>query len=371
MKLVMTVLVRDEADIIDAHLAFHLNAGVDFVIATDNRSEDGTTDVLESYARAGVLHLIREPGEDLRQGEWVTRMARLATTDFDADWIINADADEFWWPRAGSLKQALETIPPRYGAVHAFVRHFPPGHDGGGFFADRMTVRLSPDAPLMDPASPYQPYRKVVHRADPDVVVSRGNHSLLESTLVLLTGWYPVEVLHFPIRSVEQIRHKAALQWSAFSRSTRGHGNAYHEKAFVAGQEGKGQEYYGALVVEGETLDRGLRDRSLVRDTRLRDALEALRAASGRRSPAGFALPSGERMLSFPEPDLADAAAYAVEAAVLTEADLVRVQRRLELVEQRLRAVEQRFTTRVYRKVTRLATRARGRQGANPDASRG
>ena len=53
MKLVMTLLVRDEADIVDAQIAFHLAAGVDFVIATDNRSEDGTTRILERYERAG------------------------------------------------------------------------------------------------------------------------------------------------------------------------------------------------------------------------------------------------------------------------------------------------------------------------------
>ena len=81
MKLVMTLLVRDEADIVDAQIAFHLDAGVDFVIATDNRSQDGTTEILERYAREGHLHLIREPGDDLRQSEWVTRMARLAATE--------------------------------------------------------------------------------------------------------------------------------------------------------------------------------------------------------------------------------------------------------------------------------------------------
>ena len=62
MTLVMTLLARDEIDIVEQWLEFHLNAGADLVIATDNRSADGTTEVLERYARAGHVHLIREPG---------------------------------------------------------------------------------------------------------------------------------------------------------------------------------------------------------------------------------------------------------------------------------------------------------------------
>ena len=85
MKLVMTLLVRDEADILDAQIAFHLHAGVDFVIATDNGSRDGTKDILESYRRAGYAHVIHQDGDDMQQVEWVTRMARLAATEFGAD----------------------------------------------------------------------------------------------------------------------------------------------------------------------------------------------------------------------------------------------------------------------------------------------
>ena len=111
----MTLLARDEADVIEQWLAFHLNAGADFVIATDNRSEDGTTDVLERYAREGHVHLIREQGEDLRQDEWVTRMARLAATDFGADWVINSDADEFWWPRGDHSTRCSRPCPSATG----------------------------------------------------------------------------------------------------------------------------------------------------------------------------------------------------------------------------------------------------------------
>ena len=72
MKVVMTLLARDEADIVDENLKFHLNAGVDFVIAMDNLSQDGTTEILESYAKNGHVRLIRQDSEYLRQAEWIT-----------------------------------------------------------------------------------------------------------------------------------------------------------------------------------------------------------------------------------------------------------------------------------------------------------
>ena len=46
VKVVMTLLVRDERDIVEQHLAFHFAAGVDEVIVTDHASTDGTEEVL-------------------------------------------------------------------------------------------------------------------------------------------------------------------------------------------------------------------------------------------------------------------------------------------------------------------------------------
>ena len=138
MKVVMTLLVRDEADVVDAQLAYHLHAGVDEVIAMDNASTDGTTEILERYERTGRLRLIREPSDEMRQDEWVTRMARLAAAEHGADWVLHADADEFWWPRGGSVKEVLATVPQRYGVVRGCWRHFLPRPDDGAFFAERM-----------------------------------------------------------------------------------------------------------------------------------------------------------------------------------------------------------------------------------------
>ena len=343
MKLVVTVLARDEADVIDAQVAYHLNAGADFVVATDNNSRDGTTEILEAYAREGCLHLIREPAEGLRQGEWVTRMARLAATRFGADWVINSDADEFWWPRGGSLKEVLATVPPRYGVVHAFWRCFVPRPDDDGSFAERMTIRLTQHAPINDPSSFYRPVTKVAHRADPNVVVGRGNHGLIGSRFQPMTTWHPIEILHFPLRSRAQWLRKIELQGEAFTRHIERAGTGYHLAGYSALQGGRIDEQYEAMLVDDDAAERGLRDGTLAADTRLRDVLAALRMRPGGERERAFALPSeAPRPISFPAPTAAEAAVYAVEAAVLGEADAVRAQRRLDAIEQRLLSLEAR-----------------------------
>ena len=325
MKLAMTLLVRDEADILDAHLAYHLNAGVDLVIATDHRSVDGTTELLESHAREGHLHLFREDSRWIRQSEWATRMARLAATDHGADWVINSDADEFWWPRGGSLKEVLSAVPAPFGMVRALVRTFLPRPDDGAFFADRMTVRLATPAPINDPATPFRPVAKIVHRGDAGVTVGRGSN-FVSGPWPLLHDWYPLEVLHAPLRSREQCARKYEKTWTGWQENLRG------DLARAAGEfrrEDAG-DYFDRVVIDDETLRRGLAAGSLVADTRLSDGLRALRAAQQ-------GLKSGGR-----RPTAMEEAEHAVEASCFAEAELVRLARRADELGTRLAQLEKR-----------------------------
>jgi len=344
MKVVMTLRARDEADIVDAQISFHLNAGVDFVVATDHRSQDGTTEILERHEREGRLHLIREQGAAMQEGEWATHMARLAARDFGADWVIASDADEFWWPRGGSLKDVLASVPARYGVVHALLRQFVPRPDDGSFFAERMTARVSGSAPINDPTSLFRPNLKVIHRGDPDVTLSAGAHTLLESGLVPMRGWYPVELLHFPIRSFEQCDRKYSNLRDSLGRSR----NAYYEGVARAREEGRFREFYDSLVIGDQALERGLGEGSLVLDPRLRDALRTLGEGG---------------QPTFSRPTVVDEAAYAVDVAALGEADVVRLQRRLDVLEPRLLALERRPTARIAQKLAAAARRVR-RNGA-------
>ncbi|TML04340.1 MAG: hypothetical protein E6G36_06535 [Actinobacteria bacterium] len=107
-------------------------------------------------------------------------------------------------------------------------------------------------------------------------------------------------------------------------------------RAFL--QEGRVRDLYDELVVDDGALERGLADGSLVTDTRLRDALRTVRDG---------------KPLTFPRPTVVDEAAYAVDVAALGEADVVRLQRRLDTLEQRLHTLEQGPGLRAYRKLTR------------------
>jgi len=339
----MTLLARDEADVVEAQIAFHLHAGVDFVVATDNRSEDGTREILERYERAGVLHLLREEGDDMRQSEWVTRMARLAATEFDADWVLNADADEFWWPRGGTLKEVLATVPERFGVVRGSWRHFLPTSSPEPFFADRMTVRLAAPAHPGDKETVYHAHQKVAHRARPDVVVEPGNHDAVAPGLEPLRAWHPIEVLHFSFRSLEQLEAKSRGGWLRQPVEALTLHQVLQHRAY---REGRLAEYLDQFLVTAERLERGLADGTLAVDTRLRDALRSLRAEDGT-----FVLPTAGRRLPFPRPPLLEDAQYAAEASVLVGIDgVVRAEERTDAFEARLRALERNPLHRLLRR---------------------
>jgi Glycosyl transferase family 2 len=313
LKLVQTLVVRDEVDIVDAQISYHLGAGVDFVLATDHDSRDGTAEVLRSYEQQGVLRLFREQGE-MRESDWRTRMARLAVTEHGADWVINTDADEFWMPRRGSLKETLEAVPEQLGVVWAITRHFLPRPQDVGFFADRMIVRLSTTAPLNDPTSPYRPHAKAAHRGDPEIVVLFGSHDVV-TKLTPLYGWYPADVLHFPFRTREQYERKGVR---------RAHGDkalGQYVKAYDASARGRVDAFFGSLTVDDQTVARGEKSGALVVDTRLRDAIH------------------GPGRLQSPPAEEARAAG---EGAALGEANLVRACRRLDVLAARIGGVEQR-----------------------------
>jgi hypothetical protein len=106
----MTLLTRDAEDIIEANIRFHLNSGVDFIIATDVGSMDKTPEILEKYQKKGVLALKRLESNEFNQSneaEILSEMAKKAVREFEATHVFHGNAHEFWLSSSGSLKDNL------------------------------------------------------------------------------------------------------------------------------------------------------------------------------------------------------------------------------------------------------------------------
>lgn len=215
MKLVMTLLVRNEADILEANLRWHLAQGVDHFIITDNLSTDLTPEIISKWVTAGKASYIAERSDNYAQAKWVTRMARIAYSDYAADWIINNDADEFWYPTDGGTLKAFFARCRLYNQVVAHRHDFicVDGEDGPFWSRMRYRKRLSTNAR----GEPLPP--KTAHRGNRSIEVAMGNHKVSGFAWPRRKG-RGLEILHFPLRTRTQYLAKISLGGQALARNT-------------------------------------------------------------------------------------------------------------------------------------------------------
>ena len=274
MKLVMTLLVRNEADIIEANLDYHLAQGVDFVIVTDHGSVDETVELLAPYEQRGVAEVLCEQGEGHHQSVRVTRMARLALSRHGADWVINNDADEFWWPLSGSLRDVFVSIPPGYGQIEVQRRNFPPRPEDTGPFHSRLLYREAQS--LNANGAPLEP--KVAHRAHEDVVVAPGNHSISGVELRPAPAGELLEIFHFPMRSYEQFERKViqtGIGYEQLEHRSPEVGRDQLELLQIY-REGGLRRYYEDALLDDAALAHAVAQGAIVLDRRLERFMAAM-----------------------------------------------------------------------------------------------
>jgi len=274
MRLAMTLMVRDEIDIVGAMLDHHLAQGVDTIIVTDNGSADGTAELLSKYAARGQIVLHHDPVHRKQQSEVVTAMAREAATEFDADWVLNADADEFWLARTNglSLHDAFEHIPRSVQAFDVHVYDLIGAPAGSGSGLQRLVYRdLRPDAILKDIGLHAHSTHDAAHVGDPAVVVAQGNHFVNIKPGDPVPAGFEIEVLHLPWRS-----------WGQYSRKVRNAGEAYEASPTLTPSPNHHgmrdyrrlkantlRAYYVARHPTPEEVERGLVSGDFVHETRL------------------------------------------------------------------------------------------------------
>lgn len=274
MKLIMTLMVRDEVDVIAAMIDHHLAQGIDSIIVTDNGSVDGTLEILQSYLTSGKVRLHQDPVHRKQQHSTVTSMAREAYLELGADWVLNADADEFWVAvnPALTLRDALEHTPTDIQSFQVPVIDLtgPPAISGSGFsrliYRDNRTTEEMESLGLRAHSTP-----NAVHIGSADIVVSQGNHAASLASLGNPEPDFAIEVLHLPWRSWTQFQQKVENAGRAYdanpdlSPSPNHHGMRDYRRL----QDGALQAFYVARHPSAADLDLGVRNGTLIASERL------------------------------------------------------------------------------------------------------
>ena len=216
MKIGLTLLVRDEVDIIKQWLNFHIPK-VDFIVVTDNGSCDGTREILESYSDA--IHIIDEPKQDYQQDKWVNRMIKVCT-GYGCEWVANSDSDEFWHCDFHGL---AKSAPSNVGSIAVRCRLFVPTVKDDQSINDpiKRMKYYTPAGRNTKERECISVWHKVMHRTEGFKGIELGNH---KAHFVDRRMGKKVErgdnfIAHYPNRSWEQFRFKIINGGESYTRS--------------------------------------------------------------------------------------------------------------------------------------------------------
>lgn len=219
IKLVMTLVIKDEEDIIETHIRFHKAMGVDGFIVTSHNSIDNTNKILEKLKAEGIIYeIFHETCTEHKHHIWVEKMVNLAKSKYKANWVINADADEFYFSKSLNLKSDILKY-HKLGINSLKVDSnflFPDGrvdYIHCPFFAKKPFFKFEAEMLNINNIPEYQDYigtrgcTKVIHKTKGFIGIVDGNHSVYMKNLKEV---YPseIELYHFHAKNYIEYEKK-------------------------------------------------------------------------------------------------------------------------------------------------------------------
>ena len=223
--LAMTILCRNEVDIIGANIKTHAKLGVDKFVVMDNGSTDGTREVLAELSQHYDVTIIDQPSQTYQQALWMKQLAQKAR-QLGADWVISNDADEFWLPKdsAKSLKDYLSHKDSVVTVQKSNVLLPEPAlSDDFHFSQSTLRVQYSIQYPVearkndQNVSIFFNPTpSKVIVNPNGFVKISGGNHRAKHiANFLTAREEKGIRVYHYPVRSwahfEEAIKHRREL----------------------------------------------------------------------------------------------------------------------------------------------------------------
>jgi hypothetical protein len=106
MRIAAFLGVKDEVELVETAIRHLRRIGVDLIIACDSNSTDGTLEILELHRSDADFWIRTFDDRHVGPEDW-PHLAMTVVAEARAagiDWILFQDADEFWLPKTGHLK---------------------------------------------------------------------------------------------------------------------------------------------------------------------------------------------------------------------------------------------------------------------------
>jgi hypothetical protein len=263
MKIVATLLVRDEEEIIAQTIEHHLSQGIDQFIVTDHMSKDSTLSIIRKFPE--VTKIIREKEKTYNQFKWVTRMARMAC-DLNPDWIVHLDADEFW-----TGFECLKYVPENIVVVKSST-NIDPMESDGTTCREYLPIEGLKYGNFKKEDMPYFRYSnvdriskgcKIVHRPSKKIKIKQGNHDAKEYEGQ--DGFTnEITIDHYPVRSYEHFLMKIKNGGLAYQTSKLHELIGHHWKRWYQNYlDGSLREEYEKMLIKKEDISRLLAENKI------------------------------------------------------------------------------------------------------------
>ncbi len=258
-KLIMTLLVKNEEDIIEKNIRFHAAMGVDGFIVTNHNSTDNTLKILEKLKEEGlVLEIVNQTDPRYLQNIWVADMIRIAKNKYNADWVINADADEFFYSKCLDLKKSISKEHIANALYIKQTRSYPDNtsddfftcpyfitSDFHEFEAKMLGIYDNPKyyayIDFVDKRR-VGPSPKVIHKTEGFLDISMGNHDVkLENKIAV--EFSDIILYHYSIKNLKGYESKC-LNYKESAKSMPGKMGGHIKYMIQQLETGNAQKHY-------------------------------------------------------------------------------------------------------------------------------
>ena len=230
MKIISITTIKNEADIIESFVRYHLNI-VDLMIILDNGSTDDTLDILNQLKKEDLpIVVINDEDRYFEPFIKYNYLLDVALNEYSADIICPLDCDEFIVCDEGNPRDLIEKISSNSYYVLKWRTYVPT-------FTDNENIKFIPSRITHVRDEKLETNYKVIVTKELvdnfDIKLSIGNHDIdvdeeFEDKIKCIES-AELNIAHFPLRSINQTKSKVLVGYpNTLSRNTVVKGTSFH-----------------------------------------------------------------------------------------------------------------------------------------------